>query len=700
MSFNMTAQVKDTPYFQEIKTTITLPEAAGKEIVKMFSVAEKQIVVTKSGISSRFNGSWTFNSRNGNWQTATIDQDGKLWLAMSNSIQTEDSKLTIALPETAKNDTILCLFVDGKTWFAGTTNGLYAYDNNFELISATKGKRIYAIAKGAKNDWWIGTDKGLLHQLDGKWVNLDDNLMANGLKQNYFSLASANNNQNILFGGLFSVGCIAANGNNWLFRGTDGLPYGPVTTIKPIANKIWIGTPNGAILKDESWHYYAGKRWLSNNKIIDILPIDRHTVWIATPEGISQIQEVQITLEEKAAKFEERIRLRHDRHGQVSKSVLKIPGDLTTSYTINDDNDGLWTSIYLGAECFRYAATHDPEARANAIKTFLALERMETVTGIPGFPARSFAAATDSVVQSRSPHPKKWHLLPDGKWQWLDDTSSDEIAGHLFSIPLFYELVADGELKNRSKELIHRIVSHIVDNNFHLIDFDGKPTRWAVWNPDSLNNSPNWNYEKNLNSLQILSFLKTAEQITHDPKFTMAYKQLVEKHHYAENTLEAKKFDPYENSHSDDLLAYLPYYMLFKYMKPEELLPVYKQSLMRSWNIAKPDEIPLWNLIASASLNEDCDVKQALEQLQKVPMDMISWTMTNSHRFDLQHDQLPSRFKTAQSVKPVPAPEGQISKWNTNPHQLDTGNGGRYEDDGSYFLLPYWMGRYHGYFTK
>jgi len=29
---------------------------------------------------------------------------------------------------------------------------------------------------------------------------------------------------------------------------------------------------------------------------------------------------------------------------------------------------------------------------------------------------------------------------------------------------------------------------------------------------------------------------------------------------------------------------------------------------------------------------------------------------------------------------------------------LDGGNGGRREDDGAYFLLPYWMGRYHKLF--
>jgi hypothetical protein len=36
-------------------------------------------------------------------------------------------------------------------------------------------------------------------------------------------------------------------------------------------------------------------------------------------------------------------------------------------------------------------------------------------------------------------------------------------------------------------------------------------------------------------------------------------------------------------------------------------------------------------------------------------------------------------------------------KWNGNPFRLDGGGGGRGEDDGAFFLLPYWLGRYHGY---
>src|SRR5690606_18793250 len=191
----------------------------------------------------------------------------------------------------------------------------------------------------------------------------------------------------------------------------------------------------------------------------------------------------------------------------------------------NEDNDGLWTSCYLAAACFRYAVTKDPGAREKAVRTFEALERLETVTGIPGYPARSYAAAEDPVKQSKSPHPKKWHPSPDGKWQWLDDTSSDEITGHMFTLSLFYELVADEAQKERVTGLIDRIMTHIIDNDFHLIDPDGKPTRWGVWHPDSLNHSSNWMYERGLNSLQMLSHLKTAVHYTKNPKYEEVYQK-------------------------------------------------------------------------------------------------------------------------------------------------------------------------------
>ena len=688
--------IKCGSYFQEIKTGIRLPEPAEPNVIKLFESQKVLTVVTTNGVFKYINGKWSGEPFGSGWRSAAPGSKGEIWLASVNIVQKAGDPTRIELPGFAKSDTILSLFCeDDNTLQVGTNNGLLTFDGTWTKVPFTAGKRVNSIVRDRKGDLWLATTNGLLLRMEGQWIDMDRRLMAKGLKRQYFALESKIVKNEVMFSGLFAVGCIAADGNNWLLRGADGLPYGPVTSIHTTEKSMWFGTDRGAIKKDKSWHYYNGKRWLPNNKVNDILPVDDHTTWIATPEGISQIQEVSMTLDQKAAAFEERIRLRHVRYGLVSRSILLTPGDLSTSKTQNNDNDGLWTSIYLAAECFRYAATRDPEAKKNAVRTYEALERLETVTGIPGLPARSFAAATDTVIPSRSPHPKMWHPSPDGKWQWLDDASSDEIAGHLFAIPLFYDLVANGAQKERVKSSVQRIMNHIVDNNFQLIDFDGQPTKWAIWNPDSLNNIPGRWYERGLNSLQMLSFLKVAVYITKNPKFEKAYQLLIQKHHYAANTLEAKRYPPYENSHSDDILTYLPYYSLFRYCNEPDLLPVYRQGLQRAWNVAQPERTPLWNMIVSVSLKKDYDLQIAAEELKLIPMDMITWTMENSHRWDLPQDQLSGRSHEAQSVRPIPTPEAGIIKANSNPRQYDSGSDGAYEDDGAYFLLPYWMGRYH-----
>jgi hypothetical protein len=683
-------------YFQEIKTEISLPAQAGRNVIKLFKTQNKLIAVTSNGVFKKSDGKWTGKVVGEEWQAATLDSKGEIWLASAHSIQNEGGTTKIYLPESALKDTIFCLLWENdQTLQVATTSGLMTYTNKWSIQPEFKGKRVNSLTMGAGNELWAATNDGLFRRTARGWINLDDYLMANGNRRTYLGLLSQKEGSEILYSSPYSVGCIAENGNHWVFRGADGLPYGPVTTIASNKESLWLGTAKGAVKKDEKWHYYHGKRWISGNKVNDILSIDEHMVWIATPEGISQIQEIEMTLEQKAAAFEERIELRHNRRGLINHSKLTIPGDLSSSKTVNEDNDGLWTSTYLAAECFRYAVTKDPEAKKLATRTWEALERLETVTGISGYPARSYAAATDSVTQSRSPHPKKWHPSPDGKWQWLDDTSSDEIVGHMFAISLFYDLVADTKQKVKVEELIERILNHIIDNNFHLIDLDGKPTRWGIWNPDSLNYSKRWAYERGLNSLQILSSLKTAVRITGNPKYEKTYQFLIKEHGYAQNALQAKIYGPYENSHSDDILNFFPYYNLIRYGKNDPWLNVYKQSLERSWNVTRADRMPMWNMIAGALLEKDCDIKVAVEELQLYPMDLINWTMENKHRWDFECDQLVDRGGASQATIPIPTPEGNISRWNTNPRQFNSGGNGTQEEDGTYFLLPYWMGRYH-----
>lgn len=150
-------------------------------------------------------------------------------------------------------------------------------------------------------------------------------------------------------------------------------------------------------------------------------------------------------------------------------------------------------------------------------------------------------------------------------------------------------------------------------------------------------------------------------------------------------------------NHSDDELAFLSYYPLLRYEDDPALVEVYRQSLTRSWLIERPERNPLWNFIFAVGTGaKEFDAPESLRTLREIPMDQIQWTVRNSHRLDVPVDPIADRHKRRQALVVLPYDELPMSKWNGNPYSLDGGDGGRSEDDGAYFLLPYWMGRYHG----
>jgi hypothetical protein len=462
------------------------------------------------------------------------------------------------------------------------------------------------------------------------------------------------------------------------------------------SGKYWIGTKNGAIFVctgciATSYQYLAGGRWLPDDHIVGIgfEPGPNRAVWLETPGGYSRIQHKQMTLGEKSKAFVERVRARHVRHGLTSDSILQTPGDLSTNKTVSSDNDGLWTQMYVAAEAFRYKVTGEADARANARQGFEAMLRLEEITGIPGFHARSFIKVGEDV----QPQDGEWHDAADGKWRWKGDTSSDEIVGHYFGYAVYYDLVADEAEKQKIRGVVTRMTDHILNNNYQLIDVDGKRTRWGWWGSEEIWADPD---ETGLRALHILSHLRVAHHITGNPRYEQAYNELIAKHRYHLLTRNQKINYPGHVNHSDDELAFLSYYPLLNYETDPKLREVYVQSIERSWQVERPERNPLWNFIyAVGSGGKEFDRDEAVRTLQEIPMDQISWTVTNSSRLDVPIDTLNDRFNRKQALIVLPYDESPISKWNGNPYRLDGGNGGRSEGDGVYFLLPYWMGRYH-----
>jgi hypothetical protein len=460
----------------------------------------------------------------------------------------------------------------------------------------------------------------------------------------------------------------------------------------------WIGSPNGAARihdNDDRLEYFAGQRWLPDDRVTGI-GFDASSIWLETAKGFARIAYVPATLEDKSRTFVERVQTRHNRWGFTASSELRRAGDLSSNQLVSTDNDGLWTAMYVAAESFRYAVTSDPAARDNARRGMEAIMRLETMTGIPGFPARSFVKVGEDV----QPRDGEWHDTLDKTWRWKGDTSSDEIVGHYFVFPIYFDLVAADAEKPALRATIERITNHILDHDYQLIDLDGQRTRWGWWGPDAIWGDPD---ETGLRALHMLSHLRVALYLTDHPQFRTryqrAYDELVRTHRYHLLTRNQKIMVPGHINHSDDELAFLSYYPLLRYETDSQLLDVYKESLERSWQIERPERNPLWNAIYAAGTGaREFDRAESIRTLQEIPTDTIGWTVTNSQRQDVPIDSLSDRFGRKQALIVLPYDELPMSKWNGNPYMLDGGDGGRSEDDGAYFLLPYWMGRYHRLF--
>ncbi len=477
------------------------------------------------------------------------------------------------------------------------------------------------------------------------------------------------------------------------------LPVNDFTVIAVESPTItWIGSAQGAVRLNASTRaveYFAGERWLPDDHVVAI-GFENGATWIETAKGLSRIEYKPMTLEEKSRVFVDRIQKRHNRWGLTATSNLQGAGDLTTNRPVSTDNDGLWTAMYVAAECFRYKVTGEPDARENARRGMQAMLRLESITGIPGFPARSFIKVGEDV----QPRDGEWHDAADTGWRWKGDTSSDEIVGHYFVYGIYYDLVADESEKSQLRAALDRITNHILDHGYQLIDVDGQRTRWGWWGPDAI-----WQEagETGLRALHILSHLCVAMHLADNTpsgaKYRAAYDNLIKMHRYHLLTRNQKIAIPGHINHSDDELAFLSYYPLLQYETDPQRRGVFKQSLERSWQVERPERNPLWNAIYAAGTGaQEFDRAESVRTLHEIPMDMVTWNVRNSQRLDVPIDPLADRFKRPQSLTVLPYDEIPMWKWNGNPYALDGGNGGRSEDDGAYFLLPYWMGRYHRLF--
>jgi hypothetical protein len=229
---------------------------------------------------------------------------------------------------------------------------------------------------------------------------------------------------------------------------------------------------------------------------------------------------------------------RHDKDGLVSDCSMSTWGDIRTCLKEPGDNDGEWTSMYLASQIFRYVVTQDEEVRAQAWKHFEAMELLNLVTVIPGYPARTFKQRSDF------PSDIPWYPSPVyPTLQYEGDTSSDEICGHEFVYPLVHD-------------------NHILTHDWYLIGENHNHTQWGIWNPIQINNDSYYQEDRCINSLEILAFLLQTYGYSGDERFLDGANLLIESYQYNVNFINQKMIAVCDSSFDDDEMSYLLYFNL------------------------------------------------------------------------------------------------------------------------------------------
>ncbi len=479
--------------------------------------------------------------------------------------------------------------------------------------------------------------------------------------------------------------------------GEDGLCYENTTCLaEGFDHDLWIGTVRGAIrnVKDE-YQFFGYPRWIPNDRV-NAIACDENVTYLATDGGLGMIRYESYTLAKKAAHYERWLEEWGMKRLGFVHLLLFEDGEWVREVS---DNDVGYSSHYLSAKCFEYAVTGSPEARAEAVDMMKSMKWSEEITPIDGFPARSIYAVgekTHKAMHGSGGLPAEWHPTEDGLWEWKGDTSSDEVDAHVYACTVFLQLVADKKEREWVTEHLRRVVGHIVDNGFVLRDVDGKPTRWARWDPEYLQ-TPYGYYARGLNGMEAFNYLTTAYFFAGDEKFAKAKQFHLEQGYLPDIIRQKLTFHPGFFTHFDDRLAFYSYYPLIQHEQDLELKAFWLRSLERSWEVKRIEAVPWFNFIYGALTGNDCEMDRAVAHLREWSLDLRRHSYTNSHRDDLYPG--PGYRMYSERPKHLSPRETEPNRWDGDFMRLDGDCGGKMVADPGGWLDAYWMGRYYGMIT-
>ena len=256
-----------------------------------------------------------------------------------------------------------------------------------------------------------------------------------------------------------------------------------------------------------------------------------------------------------------------------------------------------------------------------------AMERLYTINGVKGFPSRSFERRGYKYEDA------PWRRANDPEWDWKSTTSSDEAIGHIFAFGAMAELLVDQkDLQTRAITLIDSLMQHTIDNDYYMVDWNGKPTLWGKWNPEYVNARPVGVGDRKINSSNYIAMLQTAYHFTKKEVYKEKAFELMTKHGYYENLMfpmsQVRKADESADdwskmlseswNHSDDEMYFVGYWGLYRYAFNDTLKTKFKESILDHWQIERPEKEGAWNIFTALTGTSEFDLNEAIWYLAGV----------------------------------------------------------------------------------